>query len=69
MRNIIVACTFSSVTTLALCQSSDRFKEAIAAWSFSDPNDLTKDNSQFEAYGNIQFITLEGQEAKESIQR
>lgn len=51
------------------CQSPEYFKDAVAAWSFSDLNDQTEINSPLASHGEIHYITLDSQEAKASVTR
>ncbi|MBW7892840.1 MAG: hypothetical protein H3C48_17810, partial [Chitinophagaceae bacterium] len=50
-------------------QKDDLFSDAIAYWSFSDVNDSAADNSRMQEKGNLQWITLDGDAARDSKQR
>lgn len=69
MKKIITLGPICLATLFVACQSQDHFKDAVAFWSFSDLNDKTIGNSQLEKHGEIQFLTLDGTDAKESIRR
>ena len=49
------------------CQSPAYFKDAVAAWSFSNLDDQTEINSPLASHGEIHYITLDSQEAKASV--
>lgn len=53
----------------ASSQSSDNFRDAVAVWSFSDWQDATRDNTTLKKYGNVQLITLDGENATASTAR
>lgn len=69
MKNRIALGTICSLALLIACQPQNHFKDAIAVWSLSDLNDQAADNSRLKAHGEIQFVTLEKADAKESARR
>lgn len=69
MKKITLIGTICSLILLTSCHSSDNIKDAVAMWSLSDLNDITAENSQLKAHGDVQFVTLEGEDAKASKER
>lgn len=55
-----IACAFTA------CQSSESYKNAIVVWSLSDLNDGTSQNSVLQMHDGVSFVTLDGDEAKNS---
>lgn len=55
-----IACVFTA------CQSSESYKDAIAVWSLSDLNDGTSQNSVLQMHDGVSFVTLDGDEARNS---
>ena len=58
--------TFCIALLLSGCHHHDYFKNAVAVWSLSDLNDKTTENSSLKEHGAVKFVSLNGQDARES---
>jgi sucrose-6-phosphate hydrolase SacC (GH32 family) len=58
--------TFCFALLLSGCHNNDNFKNAVAVWSLSDLNDKTTGNSSLKEHGAVKFVSLKGQDARES---
>lgn len=69
MKKKIAFEILSSVALLVACQPQDCFQDAVACWALDNLDDRTSANSRLKAYGDIRFVTLDGDEARESKRR
>jgi sucrose-6-phosphate hydrolase SacC (GH32 family) len=69
MRKLKLIGIICPVFLFITCNSPVRFKDAVAAWSLSDLNDMTPENSQLKSHGEVLFVTLGGNDAKASKER
>ena len=59
MKNFKLIRMIGGILLITSCTSSDSFKDAVSAWTFSDLNDITLQNSKLEAHGEVLFVLLE----------
>jgi len=69
MKKTLITAIIALMMLSASGQVPDNDKDAIAAWSFSDMNDMTATNSRLKKYGNVEFIQLSPTEAEASKAR
>lgn len=51
------------------CRPQNVFEDAIALWTFSNPDDEAGENSRLNSYGDVSYINLVRTDAKESNQK
>jgi len=66
MKNMKWLGIFWCAFLFASCQTSDYFKDAVAAWSFAE---LDHDENPLKVYGDVLIVNLSGDEAKASKAR